>query len=107
MKIVIINCFDTIEHRAELLKKTMVTAGHTVSILTSDFRHVHKCRRTQVPEGYRLIHVRPYKKNLSFARLASHSDFAKAVIVVKRIKILDFSNGFCNNAPCTAPLEAV
>lgn len=80
MKIVIINCFDTIEHRAELLKKTMVTAGHTVSILTSDFRHVHKCRRTQVPEGYRLIHVRPYKKNLSFARLASHADFAKAVI---------------------------
>lgn len=78
MRIVIINCFDTIEHRAELLRKVMIGAGHTITVLTSDYRHVHKCKRTEVPDSYEMIPVRPYTKNLSVARLLSHRGFAKA-----------------------------
>lgn len=87
MRIIIINCFDTIEHRAELLRKIMRQEGHDVFVLTSDYRHIHKSRRIHAPDDYELIRVTQYIKNLSIARMVSHSGFARhAVERVKQIK---------------------
>ena len=75
--IVIINCFDTYEHRVELLRKHFTAQGKTVRVLTSDWKHFHKTVRTDAPEGYELIHAQPYRKNLSVSRMASHYRFAQ------------------------------
>lgn len=75
--IVIINCFETYEHRVELLKEHFQSQGEDVHVITSDWRHFHKETRTQFPEGFEAIHVRPYTRNLSADRLLSHHQFAK------------------------------
>ena len=75
--VVIINGFDTYEHRVELLKTYFVEKDCNVKIITSDWMHFHKRQRANVPEGYEMIHVKPYYKNISADRLMSHYDFAK------------------------------
>ncbi len=42
MKIVIVNCFDTYEHRAELLFHAFQEKGHRVEVFASDFCHIEK-----------------------------------------------------------------
>lgn len=79
--IVIINCFDTYEHRVNLLMEFFKAQGEHVHVITSDWRHFHKEVRTQYPEGFEAIHVKPYTRNLSADRLLSHHDFAKDVFV--------------------------
>lgn len=75
--IVIINCFDTYEHRVELLRKHFAAQGKSVRVLTSDWKHFYKAVRQDCPEGYELIHAQPYQKNLSVSRMASHYRFAQ------------------------------
>ena len=75
--VVIINCFDTYEHRAELLKKHFSEQGKAVEVITSDWRHFQKAVREDCPDGYTVIHAKPYYKNLSVSRLRSHYRFAK------------------------------
>lgn len=75
-RVVIINCFDTYEHRVELLRAFFQNRNCDVHVLTSDWRHFHKSVRTQCPEGYEMIHTLPYTKNLSAERLLSHHRFA-------------------------------
>ncbi len=81
MNITIVNCFDTYEHRVELLKRTLEAEGHRVSVVTSNFRHMKKCLRTECPPDFELVKARPYYKNLSIARLRSHAAFAKAALI--------------------------
>lgn len=76
-EIVIVNCFDTYEHRVDLLKQYFTARGNRVRVITSDWRHFHKAVRTECPDGYEMIHARPYTKNLSIQRLMSHHYFAK------------------------------
>lgn len=75
--IIIINCFETYEHRVELLRKHFLSQGKSVRVLTSDWKHFHKAVRQDCPEGYELIHAQPYHKNLSVSRMASHYRFAQ------------------------------
>lgn len=75
-RVVIINCFDTYEHRVHLLKKYFVSCGKDVHVITSDWRHFQKKTRTECPDGFELIHAKPYYKNFSVARLKSHYLFA-------------------------------
>lgn len=77
MNITIISCFDTYEHRVELLKRTLEADGYPVSVVMSNFRHIKKCVRTDAPEGYTLVPAHPYYRNLSVDRLWSHDRFAK------------------------------
>lgn len=77
--VVIVSCFETLEHRVELLKRYFEGKGRRVHVITSDWEHFHKRHRTSCPEGYELTPVRPYRKNLSVDRLASHYDFARKV----------------------------
>ena len=77
--VVIVNCFETLEHRVELLRRYFMEKGKRVHVITSDWEHFHKRTRSQCPKGYELIHVRPYNRNLSVDRLKSHHYFAQEV----------------------------
>ena len=77
--VVIVNCFETLEHRVELLRRYFLQQGKRVHVLTSDWEHFLKRIRNQCPEGYELIHVRPYHRNMSVDRLRSHHQFAQKV----------------------------
>ena len=77
--VVIVNCFETLEHRVELLRRYFLQQGKRVHVLTSDWEHFPKRIRNQCPEGYELIHVRPYNRNMSVDRLRSHHQFAQKV----------------------------
>ncbi len=79
MKIVIITCFESNEERLKLVYDACKTRNYDVKAYSSDFSHIRKQTRTQKPEHIDLIHVKPYKKNLSFARILSHMKFAKDV----------------------------
>lgn len=78
--VVIVNCFDTYEHRVTLLKRYFGALGKCVRVITSDWRHIHKESRHECPEGFEMLHVKPYTKNLSPQRLMSHYYFAKDAI---------------------------
>lgn len=75
--VVIVNCFDTYEHRVDLLAEYFSAQGQAVHVITSDWRHFQKEIRTQCPEGYEMLHVKPYTRNFSAERLLSHHYFAK------------------------------
>lgn len=79
MNIVIVNCFDTYEHRVNLLHEVIKNEGHLVKIITSDFRHFEKTKRTEKREGFHFISAEPYQKNLSYQRLHSHSKLSKDI----------------------------
>lgn len=81
MNIVIINCFDTWEHRADLLYKILVQDGHRVSVLQSDFRHTDKQSRTKQKKDYIFFPAKPYTKNLSLARLQSHMQLSRDIFL--------------------------
>lgn len=79
MKVTIVNCFDTYEHRVELLKAYFEKRGAVVSVLASDYRHFQKEYRSDCKKDYNFIHARSYKKNLSYSRLRSHWELSKDI----------------------------
>lgn len=84
----IINCFDTYEHRVDLLLDFFQSFGANVRVITSDYKHFEKCRRTDIKENYEFIKAIPYKKNLSIERLKSHRVLSKCIF--KRIENENF-----------------
>lgn len=72
MNVVIVNCFDTYEHRVDLLHDVLVEEGNSVRVITSDYRHFEKKKRCEKKKDYVFFHANPYKKNLSYLRLSSH-----------------------------------
>ena len=79
MNICIVNCFDTYEHRVDLLLDALKAQGHKTIVLSSDFRHIEKVKRTEKKKGFRFFSAKPYTKNLSIQRMRSHSCFSKEV----------------------------
>lgn len=79
MDVVIVNCFDTYEHRVDLLCKVFIEEGHSVKVLTSDYRHFEKKQRSDQKDNFRFFHAKPYNKNLSYARLSSHVQLSKGI----------------------------
>lgn len=77
MKVTIVNCFDTYEHRVDLLHKYFKDNGHDVSVIQSDFRHFQKIKRTDKKEDFIFIDTLPYYKNMSIDRMKSHYNFSK------------------------------
>ena len=66
------------------LARVLAARGHDVVWWTADFSHRRKARRelpADVAEyegfGLRLVPVRPYRKNVSLARFASHRDYGR------------------------------
>lgn len=77
-KAIIISCFGWRKGRLEYVDKYLRDNGYEVQQFSSDFSHQRK-EYIKPEEGVKYIHVRPYKTNLSFARLYSHYDFSKQV----------------------------
>ncbi len=75
----IINCFDTYEHRVDLIYAFFKEKGVNVQVISSNYKHIEKCKRVDKKQNYEFLKVRPYKKNLSYARLRSHMLFSKSV----------------------------
>ena len=78
-KAVLISCFDWYEKRLEPIKNELEQDGFLVTILTSDFDHIGKCRIENKNVNCTYISVKEYKKNVSIARILSHSAFSKEV----------------------------
>ena len=76
MNILITDCFDTWEHRADLLLKVLAEEGHRVQVLMSDFRHIEKSRRFDRKDNFIFFTAEPYKKNISIERLYSHTQLS-------------------------------
>lgn len=79
MNAVIVNCFDTYEHRVRLLYDVFKENGFSVKVLTSDFRHFEKVRRTDNIPDFQFFKAESYKKNLSYKRLHSHYKLSKEI----------------------------
>lgn len=77
MKATIVTCFESNEERVTLLKSLLEDNNYDVSVITSDFSHIRKTKRINIPNGFYAIDTRPYSSNLSISRLISHAEFAK------------------------------
>ena len=77
MKATIVTCYESNEERVAFVKETCLEKGFEVEVLTSDFSHVRKTIRNNIPEGYEAIRTRPYYRNLSLSRMLSHREFAR------------------------------
>lgn len=76
-EVVIVTCFAANEPRAEYVRDFFEKRDKSTLIISTDFIHRGKFFRKDIPIGYNFIHTRPYKKNLSIARLRSHYIFSK------------------------------
>ena len=79
MNIIIVNCFDTYEHRVDLLYEAFKNSGHEIKVLTSNFRHFKKSKRIDSKTDYIFFEAKPYKRNFSFQRIYSHYKIAKDI----------------------------
>ena len=79
MNICIITALDNYESRAELLMKVFLEAGHSVIIMTSDWKHMDKIKNVETRKGYRLFHSRPYYSDFSASRISSHIDLSAKI----------------------------
>jgi len=89
MRVWIENPFDNLPGeggragRYEMMARFLAAAGHEVIVWTSDFSHTMKKSRGDEKVGigerveYRLVPTKPYRRNVSFARIASHKAYAK------------------------------
>ena len=81
MKACVVTCFESNEERVAFVADTLKRKGFDVMIITSDFSHLKKTGRNNIPSSYCAIPTRPYKKNLSLARILSHLRFAKDAFI--------------------------
>lgn len=79
MNVVIVNCFDTYEHRVDLLCDFFKKRGDNVKVYTSNFRHFEKKERTDNKENYVYVKANHYYKNISLKRLWSHYKLSKNI----------------------------
>ena len=89
MNVYIVNCFDTYEHRVDLLYKFFSSRGDNVKVLSSNYRHIEKIKRTDNKDGYKFFETEPYNKNLSLQRILSHVHLSKSIFKFVRKNISD------------------
>lgn len=77
MKVVILTCYESNEERVSFVYDACKSRKYNVKVITSDFSHIKKAKRNNVPKGYIAIEAEPYSKNLSIQRMKSHAKFAK------------------------------
>ena len=84
MKAVVLTCYESNEERMKLVIQSLKLEGFEVVSYTSNFSHIRKEYRNNIPEGMIALKANAYKKNLSASRLYSHNKFAKDVF--KRVR---------------------
>lgn len=78
-KAVIITTNDNYSYlvRIKYVERYLSEIGYEVKVISSDFDHRNKTLYSANRENLELLHVPPYKKNISFSRISSHRIFAK------------------------------
>lgn len=84
MKAVVLTCYESNEERMKLVIKSLELEGFEVVSYTSNFSHIRKEYRNNIPEGMIALNALSYKRNLSVSRLYSHNKFARDVF--KRVR---------------------
>ena len=79
MKAFIITCFESNDERAAFVYEALDKLGFDTLIISSDFSHIKKTKRSNVPNNCELIETRLYSRNLSVSRMYSHYCFSKDV----------------------------
>jgi glycosyltransferase involved in cell wall biosynthesis len=87
LRIWVVHPYDELPNASDVvlrywaLSRALAAQGHEVIWWSSDFSHRRKKRREPCPptDGFsvRLIPTSPYQRNISFARLKNHRQFAK------------------------------
>lgn len=77
MRVVIATCFESNEERVSFVLEACKKRKYKTKVFTTDFSHIKKQKRINIPKGYIPIETIPYSKNLSIKRMKSHSKFAK------------------------------
>lgn len=80
MRACIISYHDSHDYntRIKYLEAFLRSKGYEIETLISDFDHINKCEYHVERSNTRLIHVKPYTKNLSLERINSYVGFAKS-----------------------------
>lgn len=90
MNIAIINCFDTYEHRVDLLFHYFELKGNNVLVYTSNYKHIEKIKRNDKKRCFIYFNAIPYKKNMSMIRLFSHHKLARDIFKRVEYQKIDF-----------------
>jgi hypothetical protein len=77
MQVIILTCFESNEERVSFVVKACKLRKYDVSVISTDFSHIKKQKRTNIPESYQVIETKPYSRNLSIGRMISHYKFSK------------------------------
>lgn len=77
MKICIIHCFDTYEHRVDLLHDYFKAKGTEVTVITSDYMHFEK-RKGQIKRGLPL-----YKGNSVCSKFVTYKTVVTSEAIEK------------------------
>lgn len=77
MKALIITCFESNEERVLYVNNVLKLINFETVIISTDFSHMRKEKRNNIPDNYIAINTKPYAKNLSLDRINSHRQFAK------------------------------
>ena len=81
-KAVIITPFDNYSYqvRIKYVERYLFDRGYEVKVISSDFDHRNKTVYSVKRDNLELLHVPPYQKNLSYARINSHRVFAQKAL---------------------------
>lgn len=83
--VVILSGTNHYEERNKQVIEEYKKQNKSVLYLTSDFHHINKQKYEFPVDGCKQVHVRPYYKNISIARLLSHGEFSfKAYFYLKQ-----------------------
>ena len=77
MLVTIVTCFESNEERARFVYEACLSRGYAAKVITTDFSHMRKVRRDNIPADFEAVSARAYQKNMSLSRLLSHRRFAK------------------------------
>ena len=77
MRVIILTCYESNEERVSFVYDACKSRKYNVNVITTDFSHIKKEKRNNVPKKYITINTNSYSKNLSIQRMASHAKFAK------------------------------
>lgn len=81
MKVVIATCFESNEERVSFVLESCKKRKYKTVVFTSDYSHIKKKQRTNIPKGYVAVNTNPYNKNLSIKRILSHKRFAEDLFI--------------------------
>lgn len=79
-KALIFDTYDDVNIRLQYIRSAMERNGYSVSVFLADFDHYAKSYIVHKRENIQYLHALPYKKNLSYARIHSHMEFAKTCV---------------------------